>query len=175
MILYTYCKLTSKFCLFSRYDKGGYLFLPSYVMRTHGSRKQQDAMRKTPPQQMQKVFEVQLNRAPLSLICITYFHFIVAQKVKQLGFVFGHVCNHYSCSLFFQILFWVCVPRILIHVVISLKLCESDLCAANSMSIFFFDSQTDFTRISLFCMLSRSILETDLKSTRNICVGVLNF
>lgn len=39
------------------YDKGGYLFLPSYVMRTHGSRKQQDAMRRTPPQQMQKVFE----------------------------------------------------------------------------------------------------------------------
>ncbi|KAK9697452.1 hypothetical protein RND81_08G038400 [Saponaria officinalis] len=39
------------------YDKGGYLFLPSYVMRTHGSRKQQAAMRKTPPQQMQKVLE----------------------------------------------------------------------------------------------------------------------
>ncbi|KAL2936435.1 DNA-directed RNA polymerase 3 chloroplastic [Bienertia sinuspersici] len=39
------------------YDKGGYLFLPSYVMRTHGSRKQQEAMRKTPPLQMQRVFE----------------------------------------------------------------------------------------------------------------------
>ncbi|XP_074280847.1 DNA-directed RNA polymerase 3B, chloroplastic [Silene latifolia] len=39
------------------YDKGGYLFLPSYVMRTHGSKKQQAAMKKTPPQEMQKVFE----------------------------------------------------------------------------------------------------------------------
>ncbi|KAJ8428968.1 hypothetical protein Cgig2_013935 [Carnegiea gigantea] len=36
------------------YDKGGYLFLPSYVIRTHGSRKLEEAMRKTPPKQMQK-------------------------------------------------------------------------------------------------------------------------
>lgn len=42
----------------SRYDKGGHLFLPSYVMRTHGSRKQADTMRNIPGQQMQKVFEV---------------------------------------------------------------------------------------------------------------------
>ncbi|CAM8942508.1 unnamed protein product [Rhodiola kirilowii] len=39
------------------YEKGGYLFLPSYVMRTHGSRKQQEAIKKAPPQQMQKVYE----------------------------------------------------------------------------------------------------------------------
>ncbi|KAK4481656.1 hypothetical protein RD792_012563 [Penstemon davidsonii] len=39
------------------YDKGGYLFLPSYLMRTHGSRKQQDAVRTVPPKQMQKVYE----------------------------------------------------------------------------------------------------------------------
>ncbi|XP_021750285.1 DNA-directed RNA polymerase 3B, chloroplastic-like isoform X2 [Chenopodium quinoa] len=59
------------------YDKGGYLFLPSYVMRTHGSRKQQEAMRKTPPQQMQKVFEAlntlghtkwRINRKVLSVV-----------------------------------------------------------------------------------------------------------
>ncbi|CAO2823085.1 unnamed protein product [Amaranthus hypochondriacus] len=59
------------------YDKGGYLFLPSYVMRTHGSRKQQEAMRKTPPQQMQRVFEAlntlgitkwRINRRVLSVV-----------------------------------------------------------------------------------------------------------
>ncbi|CAB4319253.1 unnamed protein product [Prunus armeniaca] len=39
------------------YDKGGHVFLPSYVMRTHGSRKQVDAMRNISRNQMQKVFE----------------------------------------------------------------------------------------------------------------------
>ncbi|XVE63488.1 hypothetical protein DITRI_Ditri07aG0024400 [Diplodiscus trichospermus] len=39
------------------YDKGGYLFLPSYVMRTHGSRKQQDALKCVHVKSMQKVFE----------------------------------------------------------------------------------------------------------------------
>ncbi|KAL3586408.1 hypothetical protein D5086_013275 [Populus alba] len=39
------------------YDKGGHLFLPSYIMRTHGSRQQQDAVRSVPGKQMQKVFE----------------------------------------------------------------------------------------------------------------------
>ncbi|XP_020204827.1 DNA-directed RNA polymerase 3B, chloroplastic [Cajanus cajan] len=39
------------------YDKGGYLFLPSYIMRTHGSRKQQDVMKNVNGAQMQKVFE----------------------------------------------------------------------------------------------------------------------
>ncbi|KAM2755021.1 hypothetical protein PS2_017087 [Malus domestica] len=39
------------------YDKGGHLFLPSYVMRTHGSRRQVDAMRNISGKQMMKVFE----------------------------------------------------------------------------------------------------------------------
>ncbi|XP_021679241.2 DNA-directed RNA polymerase 3B, chloroplastic isoform X1 [Hevea brasiliensis] len=39
------------------YDKGGHFFLPSYIMRTHGSRKQQDALRSVPGKNMQKVFE----------------------------------------------------------------------------------------------------------------------
>ncbi|KAL2482807.1 DNA-directed RNA polymerase 3 [Forsythia ovata] len=39
------------------YDKGGYFFLPSYLMRTHGSRQQQDAVRTVPGKQMQKVYE----------------------------------------------------------------------------------------------------------------------
>jgi len=41
-----------------RYDKGGHFFLPSYIMRTHGSRKQQDVMKSVNAAQMQKVFEV---------------------------------------------------------------------------------------------------------------------
>ncbi|OVA15329.1 DNA-directed RNA polymerase [Macleaya cordata] len=39
------------------YDKGAYLFLPSYVMRTHGSRQQREAIKKTPRKQLEPVFE----------------------------------------------------------------------------------------------------------------------
>ncbi|XP_048228185.1 DNA-directed RNA polymerase 3, chloroplastic [Ricinus communis] len=39
------------------YNKGGHFFLPSYIMRTHGSRKQQDALKNVPRNHMQKVFE----------------------------------------------------------------------------------------------------------------------
>lgn len=35
------------------------MFLPSYVMRTHGFRKQQDAIKDVPAKQIRKVFEVQ--------------------------------------------------------------------------------------------------------------------
>nr|XP_010904634.1 DNA-directed RNA polymerase 3B, chloroplastic isoform X2 [Elaeis guineensis] len=39
------------------YDKGGHLFLPSYVMRTHGAKDQQDAIKSVPRKQLQKVFK----------------------------------------------------------------------------------------------------------------------
>ncbi|CAH8263306.1 unnamed protein product [Arabidopsis lyrata] len=39
------------------YDKGGYLFLPSYIMRTHGSKKQQDALRDISHKTAHRVFE----------------------------------------------------------------------------------------------------------------------
>ncbi|KAF5190533.1 Dna-directed rna polymerase 3 protein [Thalictrum thalictroides] len=39
------------------YERGGHLFLPSYVMRTHGARQQQDAIKSVPRKQMQTVFE----------------------------------------------------------------------------------------------------------------------
>ncbi|XP_038987045.1 DNA-directed RNA polymerase 3, chloroplastic isoform X4 [Phoenix dactylifera] len=39
------------------YDNGGHLFLPSYVMRTHGSKEQQDAIKSVPRKQLQKVFK----------------------------------------------------------------------------------------------------------------------
>ncbi|NP_001104931.2 RNA polymerase T phage-like 1 [Zea mays] len=39
------------------YDKGAHLFLPSYVMRTHGARQQRDAVKRAPREQMQFVFE----------------------------------------------------------------------------------------------------------------------
>lgn len=59
----------------SRYDKGGHLFLPSYMMRTHGSRKQQDAVKDVPAKQMQKVFEVQI----FEVLIVAYLHiFLVA-------------------------------------------------------------------------------------------------
>ncbi|GMN63565.1 hypothetical protein TIFTF001_032733 [Ficus carica] len=59
------------------YDKGGHLFLPSYVMRTHGSRKQRDAIKTIPGKQLQKVFEAldmlgntkwRVNRRVLSVL-----------------------------------------------------------------------------------------------------------
>ncbi|XP_073003649.1 DNA-directed RNA polymerase 1, mitochondrial-like [Typha latifolia] len=39
------------------YDKGAHLFLPSYVMRTHGARQQREAVKRTPRRQMEAVFE----------------------------------------------------------------------------------------------------------------------
>ncbi|CAK9315095.1 unnamed protein product [Citrullus colocynthis] len=59
------------------YDKGGHFFLPSYVMRTHGSSRQQDAMKNISGKQMQKVFEAldmlgstkwRVNRRVLSVV-----------------------------------------------------------------------------------------------------------
>lgn len=43
---------------FCRYDKGGHLFLPSYIMRIHGARKQREAIKRVPRNQLQPVFEV---------------------------------------------------------------------------------------------------------------------
>ncbi|KAG8659680.1 hypothetical protein MANES_02G061300v8 [Manihot esculenta] len=39
------------------YDKGAHLFLPSYVMRTHGARQQREAVKRTSRGQLQPVFE----------------------------------------------------------------------------------------------------------------------
>ncbi|XP_059635968.1 DNA-directed RNA polymerase 3, chloroplastic isoform X2 [Cornus florida] len=59
------------------YDKGGYFFLPSYLMRTHGSKHQQDAVKSVPVKQMQKVYEAlstlgntkwRVNRRVLSVV-----------------------------------------------------------------------------------------------------------
>ncbi|KAL3640220.1 DNA-directed RNA polymerase 2, chloroplastic/mitochondrial [Castilleja foliolosa] len=39
------------------YDKGAYLYLPSYVMRTHGARQQRESVRRASRQQLKPVFE----------------------------------------------------------------------------------------------------------------------
>ncbi|GAA0151355.1 DNA-directed RNA polymerase [Lithospermum erythrorhizon] len=39
------------------YEEGAHIFLPSYVMRTHGSRQQRDVIRRTPRKQLEMVFE----------------------------------------------------------------------------------------------------------------------
>ncbi|KAI4352341.1 hypothetical protein L6164_006604 [Bauhinia variegata] len=39
------------------YDKGGHLFLPSYIMRTHGSRQQREVVKRAPRKQLEPVFE----------------------------------------------------------------------------------------------------------------------
>ncbi|KAF1870050.1 hypothetical protein Lal_00017630 [Lupinus albus] len=51
--------LFSSYCghLIRGYDKGGHLFLPSYVMRTHGVRQQREAVKRSPRKQLEPVFE----------------------------------------------------------------------------------------------------------------------
>ncbi|XP_061353231.1 DNA-directed RNA polymerase 1B, mitochondrial-like isoform X2 [Gastrolobium bilobum] len=39
------------------YDKGAYLFLPSYVMRIHGAKQQREAVKRAPRNQLDPVFE----------------------------------------------------------------------------------------------------------------------
>ncbi|EPS71577.1 hypothetical protein M569_03175, partial [Genlisea aurea] len=39
------------------YDKGGYLFLPSQVMRTHGAKQQREAVKRVPREQLYPVYE----------------------------------------------------------------------------------------------------------------------
>ncbi|GLT91693.1 hypothetical protein SLE2022_095690 [Rubroshorea leprosula] len=39
------------------YDRGAYLFLPSYVMRTHGAKQQRETVKRTPRRQLEPVFE----------------------------------------------------------------------------------------------------------------------
>ncbi|KAK9063780.1 hypothetical protein SSX86_017652 [Deinandra increscens subsp. villosa] len=39
------------------YNRGGYLFLPSYIMRTHGAKQQRDVVKRTPKKQLERVFE----------------------------------------------------------------------------------------------------------------------
>lgn len=53
--------LANSYCLlvyFGRYDRGAYLFLPSYVMRTHGAKQQREVVKRTPRKQLEPVFEV---------------------------------------------------------------------------------------------------------------------
>ncbi|KAL6863818.1 hypothetical protein ACP4OV_016721 [Aristida adscensionis] len=59
------------------YDKGAHLFLPSYVMRTHGARQQREAVKKAPREQIQLVFEAlntlgstkwRINKRVLSIV-----------------------------------------------------------------------------------------------------------
>ncbi|KAH7848872.1 hypothetical protein Vadar_009505 [Vaccinium darrowii] len=39
------------------YDRGAYIFLPSYMMHTHGAKQQREAVKKTPKKQLESVFE----------------------------------------------------------------------------------------------------------------------
>ncbi|XP_074309443.1 DNA-directed RNA polymerase 1B, mitochondrial-like [Silene latifolia] len=59
------------------YDKGAYLFLPSYIMRTHGARQQRVALKRVPKGQLDAVFEAlntlgntkwRINKKVLSII-----------------------------------------------------------------------------------------------------------
>ncbi|XP_050872473.1 DNA-directed RNA polymerase 1B, mitochondrial [Lathyrus oleraceus] len=43
--------------LWTGYDKGAYLFLPSYVMRIHGAKQQREAVKRAPKNQLDPIFE----------------------------------------------------------------------------------------------------------------------
>ncbi|PNY05817.1 DNA-directed RNA polymerase chloroplastic/mitochondrial-like, partial [Trifolium pratense] len=49
--------VVSQSVLLKFYDKGGHLFLPSYVMRTHGVKQQREAVKIAPRKQLEPVFE----------------------------------------------------------------------------------------------------------------------
>ncbi|CAH8257549.1 unnamed protein product [Arabidopsis lyrata] len=59
------------------YDQGAHLFLPSFIMRTHGAIQQRTVMRRTPKEQLEPVFEAldtlgntkwRINKKVLSLV-----------------------------------------------------------------------------------------------------------
>ncbi|THU63720.1 hypothetical protein C4D60_Mb01t18810 [Musa balbisiana] len=60
------------------YDNGGHLFLPSYVMRTHGAQEQQKAIKSVPRKQLQKALDTlgrtkwRINRRILDVIEIVW-------------------------------------------------------------------------------------------------------
>ncbi|KAL7132631.1 hypothetical protein ABFS83_12G087600 [Erythranthe nasuta] len=39
------------------YERGAYLFLPSYMMRTHGAKQQREAVKRTPKQELEPIFQ----------------------------------------------------------------------------------------------------------------------
>lgn len=57
-----------------RYDKGAYLFLPSYIMRTHGAKQQRDTVKRVPRNQLVQVFQVWEHYHFHSLL-VTLFYF----------------------------------------------------------------------------------------------------
>uniref|UniRef100_A0A2P2MP54 DNA-directed RNA polymerase n=1 Tax=Rhizophora mucronata TaxID=61149 RepID=A0A2P2MP54_RHIMU len=66
------------------YGKGGHLFLPSYVMRTHGSKQQQNALKNVPAKQMQKVFEA-LNTLGITKWRVNRRVFDVIESIWEMG------------------------------------------------------------------------------------------
>lgn len=43
--------------IWTGYERGAYLFLPSYIMRTHGAKQQREAVKRAPKQQLEPVFQ----------------------------------------------------------------------------------------------------------------------
>ncbi|KAF3773361.1 DNA-directed RNA polymerase 2B [Nymphaea thermarum] len=50
-------KIILLYGLVNSYDEGAHLFLPSHIMRTHGSKQLREAIKRTPRQQLQYIFE----------------------------------------------------------------------------------------------------------------------
>lgn len=48
----------NNFWIVGRYERGAYLFLPSYIMRTHGAKQQREAVKRTPKEQLEPVYQV---------------------------------------------------------------------------------------------------------------------
>lgn len=61
------------FCMFSSYDKGAYLFLPSYIMRIHGAKQQREVLKGTPKENLQPVFDVSID--PFLIFIFSFYSF----------------------------------------------------------------------------------------------------
>lgn len=80
----------SKSCLsvFS-YDKGGHLYLPSYVMRTHGARQQREAVKRASRNQLQPVFEVHgpIIYSILNLRIVCFLCLLISWNLRLVSFL----------------------------------------------------------------------------------------
>lgn len=66
----------------SSYDKGAYLFLPSYIMRIHGAKQQREVLKRTPKENLQPVFDVRIDPSlMINFLCLFFIFYFFALGV----------------------------------------------------------------------------------------------
>ncbi|GFQ07038.1 cytokinin dehydrogenase 5 [Phtheirospermum japonicum] len=59
------------------YERGAYLFLPSYIMRTHGAKQQREAVKRAPKPQLEPILQHHHSMATKLLLMFAIFRLIV--------------------------------------------------------------------------------------------------